>query len=135
MALTIRPYIRTPGQSAGQGTAANRYGRPLVFIEEVNLESNGNDSPLPLGIIQDRKDQLALFDMEPEWKKLWVGMPEFIQEDLSPWKTISLHFASPGDMWLFSELVGQKLTENTRSIWYPPAEIGHYANKRYADEP
>lgn len=99
------------------------------------MESNGNDSPLPLGIIQDRKDQLALFDMEPEWKKLWVGMPEFIQEDLSPWKTISLHFASPGDMWLFSELVGQKLTENTRSIWYPPAEIGHYANKRYADEP
>lgn len=99
------------------------------------MEANGREAALPLAELQESaEEQLALFDLEPLWKKEWVGMPEFFQEDLSPWKTVQLHFASPGDMAAFAELTGQKLTENTRTIWYPPAEIGHYANKRYADE-
>ena len=79
--------------------------------------------------------QLPMFEMEEAWKQEWHGMPEFRQEDLTPWKSVIVHFSSPGDMAAFAELIGQKLTPNTRSVWHPAAEIGHYANKRYIDEP
>ena len=71
---------------------------------------------------------------EKAWKKEWKGMPEFIQEDQSPWKSIIVHFASPGDMQAFSELVEQTITPKTQSLWYPTAEIVHMMNKRYIDE-
>lgn len=74
------------------------------------------------------------YDEVISWKEHWVGMPEFIQEDLAPWKQLTISFENYEDMQEFSMLVGQKLTPDTRSIWYPEAEITRYANKRYADE-
>jgi hypothetical protein len=41
---------------------------------------------------------------------------------LSAYKSIHVNFACQADYDAFSELIGQKLTEKTRSIWYPPAE-------------
>ncbi len=38
------------------------------------------------------------------------------------------------DLLAFADLVGQKLTPDTRSIWFPTAEIGRMMNKRFADE-
>jgi hypothetical protein len=73
-------------------------------------------------------DQFAL------WWAEWRGMPEFVQEDLEPWKSLIVHFESRADMEAFSKLVNQTLTYRTRSIYFPPAEIGRYADKRYADE-
>lgn len=82
--------------------------------------------------------QMALLDpdeLDP-WRAEWVGMPEFVQEYLEPWKSILVHFESPGDLARFAALIGQPLTPRTRSVWYPEAEIGHMTNKRYrADEP
>lgn len=81
-------------------------------------------------------EQSNLFDPDEfrPWRDEWKGMPEFIQEDLTSWASLIVHFATPADLAAFSKLVGQKLHSTTRSIWYPEAEIGHYANKRYADE-
>lgn len=78
-------------------------------------------------------DQMILFDADPEWKKHWndAGMPDFTQNDEHPVKQITVSFASEEDMLAFSELVKQTITMNTRSIWYPEAEIGRYANKRW----
>lgn len=73
------------------------------------------------------------YDEVISWKSEWVGMPEFIQEDLSPWKQIIVSFENYEDIKAFSELIGQRLTPDTRSIWYPEAEIGRIANKRYVD--
>ena len=64
----------------------------------------------------------------------WQGMPEFVQDDLGAWKTIQVHFASAEDYRLFAQAIGQSLTEKTRSIWYPPAPIGRYADKRYTSD-
>lgn len=69
------------------------------------------------------------------WRDEWKGMPEFIQEDLSPWKQIIVSFACRADMETFAKLVGQRINFETRNLWYPEAEIGHFANKRYTDEP
>jgi len=51
--------------------------------------------------------------------KEWVGMPEFEQEDLGAVKQLKVNFASLEDLQLFSNLVGQPVTEKTKSIWYP----------------
>lgn len=64
----------------------------------------------------------------------WHGMPEFQQEDKTAWKSLTVNFSSMDDLQGFSKLIGQSLTEKTRSIWYPQAEIERYADKRYTDE-
>jgi hypothetical protein len=69
-------------------------------------------------------------EVEP-WRKEWNGMPEFDQRDLTSWKSVVVHFASRSDYEDFQRAIGQQLTPKTRSIWFPPTEIGHLANKRY----
>ena len=61
-------------------------------------------------------------------------MPEFVQKDLEPFKQVIVNFETREDMEAFAAFIGQKITVNTRSIWYPEAEIGRYANKRYTDK-
>ena len=39
----------------------------------------------------------------------WTGMPEFIQEDLSPFRSVSIHFRNQEDMDAFFVLINQKL--------------------------
>jgi len=78
--------------------------------------------------------QENLFDSAPDWAKEWDGMPEFQHDDLEPWASIQVHFANREDMASFSTLVGQTITPKTQSVWFPKAEIGRYANKRYSDE-
>lgn len=77
--------------------------------------------------------QPVLFELPPRWKNEWVGMPEFVQEDLTPFKTLYVHFETRADMEAFSRLVEQTVNLTTRSIWYPKAEIGHFINKRWVD--
>lgn len=59
---------------------------------------------------------------EVDYKKEWEGMPEFENKDLSAIKQITVNFMTLDDYKKFSELIGQSLTEKTRSIWYPEAE-------------
>ena len=68
----------------------------------------------------------------------WEGMPEFNQEDLTAVKSIRVNFASLEDMRNFGELIEQKITEKTRSLWFPKADVIHadviYIEKAYQDE-
>lgn len=62
----------------------------------------------------------AVKDIEEKlWKKHWVGMPEFVQEDNPPYKKIIVSFRSKEDYDEFSVLIGQSLSEKTKSIWHP----------------
>jgi hypothetical protein len=76
-----------------------------------------------------------LFDEPTEWQKEWKDMPEYIQEDLTSFRKIVIHFKSQEDVNAFAKLIGQKITPKQPSLWYPPHEIRRYANKRYVDEP
>lgn len=82
--------------------------------------------------------QFSMFGEQQEeeewWEEEWQGMPEFVQEDLSPFKTIMIHFESKEAVESFAELVDQTITVRTKSIWYPKAKIDRYINKRYVDE-
>lgn len=65
----------------------------------------------------------------------WQGMPEFEQGDKTAYQSIHVHFKNREDVDAFASLVGQKIGEHTRAIWYPEIEIGRYGDKRYVSEP
>lgn len=81
--------------------------------------------------MNDEPEQIPLINAGEWWEEHWQGMPEYVSEDLTPFKSIYVHFESREDIKKFSELVGQTITLDTKCIWYPEAEIGRIADKRY----
>jgi hypothetical protein len=100
------------------------------------MEANSQREGLP-GLVADGDNgngQPALFDIPPDWKEVWKGMPHFYQRDLESFHAVKVHFATDEDRAKFAELVGQPIYETTRSIWYPKAEIGRMADKRFKSD-
>lgn len=54
-----------------------------------------------------------------DWEEHWVGMPEFENEENKSYKKITVTFRNKADYEEFQKLIGQKLTEKTKSIWHP----------------
>lgn len=69
-------------------------------------------------------------DYEAEWE----GMPEFEQEDLTGFRAIHIHFQDQAGVDRFAELIGQKITDKTRALWYPPVEKIDMKSEVYTDE-
>ena len=70
-----------------------------------------------LGFDPYRLNQLigdGVDDPEAEWQ----GMPEYEYHPIAD-RTIHVHFKHAADADAFALAVGQKITEKTRSIWYP----------------
>lgn len=57
------------------------------------------------------------------WKKYWKGMPTYDQNDNPPWRQIYLNFRNEEDYNEFAKLIGQNLSDKTKSIWFPKLEI------------
>ena len=74
------------------------------------------------------------FEKDPERLKFWKNMPEFIAEDLHPFKRITMYFRSKEDFFKFKDLLGQPMTERTTTIWYPHKDIVHRIWYRYINE-
>lgn len=81
------------------------------------------------------KGQISFVDLDDfsDWAEHWKNMPEFTQEDQTSFKQIIVHFASLEDLKSFSTILNQRVTPNTRSIWFPEAQIGHMTDKRFID--
>lgn len=77
-----------------------------------------------------------LFDeLQFEWQKEWVNMPEFIQTKTEkPYAQITIRFSCKEDLDDFSKKINQKLTKKTKSIWHPQILRGLNSNKIYVDE-
>lgn len=56
-----------------------------------------------------------MFDEFPEW----VGMPEFVQPQQKPFKTLTVRFETEIDYLDFQQIIQQKITNKTKSIWHP----------------
>lgn len=52
----------------------------------------------------------------------WVGMPEYVQEELRPRYQVRVNFSGHEDLATFAELVGTDITTKTKTIWFPPVE-------------
>jgi hypothetical protein len=73
-------------------------------------------------------------DDEVEWKKHWVEMPEFKQENNPPYKKLILNFRNKEDYETFGKLVEQNLSEKTKSIWYPKLDRDENSLKRWIEQ-
>jgi hypothetical protein len=82
------------------------------------------------------KNQGTLWDIDERalWEKEWHGMPEFVQENLEPAKSLKVNFLTLDDYESFCKLINQKLTIQTKSIWFPEVAKGPNSNKIYTDE-
>lgn len=72
-----------------------------------------------------------LFEENNEWE----GMPEFVQKKQQPYACINIRFETKEDLMKFSETINQKLTQKTKSIWFP--EKSHFTgigNYRWVDD-
>lgn len=65
----------------------------------------------------------------------WNGMPECENQDLTAWKSIKVNFKNAENLNEFSKFIGQKITEKTKSLWFPKEEHLASADKGYVDEP
>ena len=61
----------------------------------------------------------------------WDNMPDFSQEDKTPDSTIYVHFENDSDRQDFAKLIGQSITEKTKTLWYPQQEQMDTKNKAY----
>jgi hypothetical protein len=68
--------------------------------------------------LNDEERDLLIND-DNDWENHWISMPEFVQEDNPPFKKIFVSFRSESDYNEFAKLIGQNLSEKTKSIWYP----------------
>lgn len=83
-------------------------------------------------------DNLELFGLSEviPWHAEWQDMPEYRHDDLEPKYQIIVSFTSLSDLQDFGKLIGQPVRGEKReaaSIWFPEAEIGRSANKRYIE--
>jgi hypothetical protein len=72
---------------------------------------------------------------EFDWRKEWHGMPEFFQEDLTPFRVINIRFRNEEDVQEFAKLVEQVITPRQKALWFPFAEFRRASHLRYVDEP
>lgn len=77
----------------------------------------------------------SLFENLPEsWQEEWKNMPEYVQEDLTPYRVLNVRFRNAEDVALFEELMQQKITQKQKTLWFPYAEPRRASFYRYEDE-
>lgn len=73
-------------------------------------------------------------DKKINWKDEWVGMPEYNQEKIMPFKEVIVRFKTEDDMNLFYETINQKPPNKLKSIWFPKAVRVERIKEVYIDE-
>lgn len=64
----------------------------------------------------------------------WVGMPEFVQDDLTPFRAINVRFRNAEDVERFEKLIGQSITPKQKAVWFPHMENRKTAHLIYAGD-
>jgi ParB-like nuclease domain len=107
----------------------------MLGSELLALQEDGGDLVL-LGFNDAELGQLlAPFENDGTKDPMahWDGMPEFNQDDATSIRSVIVHFADERHIQLFADLVGQTVTDKTKSIWYPAQERMDTESKRYGD--
>ena len=61
-------------------------------------------------------------------------MPEFVQDDLTPHRSLKVHFQDQKGVEDFAKLIEQKITDKTKWVWYPEMEVRTVSDKEFVDE-
>ncbi len=122
-----------PGQEDIFSFLQNEHA-PEVAAEPEVVSATEQPAEEESGFLQMVNGQLSFVDPDKWWKEHWVGMPEFIQEDALPWKSMYIHFRSWDDLKEFSRIIEQRMTADTPSIWYPEMPKEKRMHMGYVDE-
>lgn len=66
--------------------------------------------------------QSTLFDIEPDWRAEWWGMPSFEMGDARPQHKITINFMTAEDVKEFATRTGLPVTARSDSAWFPHQE-------------
>lgn len=58
----------------------------------------------------------------------WQGLPEYNQPHNGAFRQIVVEFDNDEDVEEFGNLIGQSLTEKTKSLWFPPRDRNDVAD-------
>ena len=109
---------------------SSQYGK----ITEQGLYEFSSLADIPAEFIEENFsfDALEHIDFAEGYgaEKEWEGMPEFIQEPLAL-KTIHIHFKKQEDIDEFSNIIKQKITESTITLWHPAKEKENHKETGY----
>lgn len=145
LGLTEVPCIRlahlTDTQKRAYIIADNKLALNAGWDEEMlKLEiSDLGDLGLDMSLIGFSPGELATLFLEKQEgetdaEKEWEGMPEFDQPDKNSFRHIIVHFESNSDAEEFARLIGQSITEKTRSIWHPEQVNMDTSSRRYGPD-
>lgn len=95
---------------------------------DFDIELTGFDDGELSSLFLDREQGTT--DPNAEWE----GMPEFDQQDKQSFRHIIVHFENNDDVEDFARLIGQPVTDKTKSIWHPVQVRMDTESKRYASE-
>lgn len=112
--------------SWSQEKLADLFSGELEAVDPEEIEASAGFTP------EEREGLLSGW-VGNDPTKDWQGMLEHEHEDQTSFQKIVVHFKSQEDVDRFAALVGQSLTEQTRSIWYPKIERLVVEDKRYGE--
>ena len=77
-----------------------------------------------------KEKQINLFNesVAEDWEKEWKEMPEFNQEDVGSYRQLIISFRNKKDLDEFLKIINQRITNKTKSIWFPPDDREKPAN-------
>jgi hypothetical protein len=79
----------------------------------------------------EKLEQMSFIEEGNKWDDYWVGMPEYDIEDQAPKQQIVVNIRDEADRAALSKALKQTLTTQTKSVWYPPANIVKMVDKAY----
>lgn len=98
--------------------------------QEVVVEQQESDDEF----LTINDGQLSFVDPDEWWKEHWKEMPEFVQGNTEPWKTVYVHLRSREDMKVLEAVLEQRLSEKTKSVWFPAHERVNRICMGYVEE-
>jgi len=102
---------------------SNEVKESTKYESLIGVKESTDDDSSPLSQLMSEIEDTD--SSEKEWKKMWVGMPEFNQKENPPFKTVYVHFRNKEDFDKFCKLYKtavdeeQTITVKTKSMWYP----------------
>ncbi len=93
------------------------------ILDEL-LRSVNTDEEALQNLLNSLAIKSGLYAGEPiDPNEEWVGMPEFVQENtFGAIASVVVYLANKDDLKRFADLMGQTVTVETKSIWYPRKE-------------
>lgn len=95
-------------------------------LPRINLPKRNLHKP---ELVQDE-----LLNVDEDWKKHWTNMPEFISVLQLPFFTVNVHFENEDDVKSFAVLIGQKVTSETKYLWWPKQDAKKVGHLRYMSD-